>query len=112
MVSFTCPSCRKQLSVKDERASQKVKCPGCGTVIDVPGKVGAPSAGSVPAAGADLPTLAPAPGKALAQPADAPTDPPPSQSDDTRAPGAAGAGHDSSLTDFLAPAQGDGELCR
>jgi len=36
MITFTCPSCQKKLSVKDELAGKRVKCPGCGKAIAVP----------------------------------------------------------------------------
>src|SRR5262245_49690262 len=36
MIAFTCTSCRKKLSAKDDLAGKKVKCPGCGAVASVP----------------------------------------------------------------------------
>ena len=36
MIAFPCPFCHKKLSVKDDLAGKKVKCPGCGTVLTVP----------------------------------------------------------------------------
>src|ERR1035438_4375569 len=36
MLTFTCSSCQKKLSVKETSADKKVKCPGCGMVMAVP----------------------------------------------------------------------------
>ena len=35
-VSFQCPSCAKSLSVRDEFAGKKGRCPGCTTIIAIP----------------------------------------------------------------------------
>jgi hypothetical protein len=43
-ISLTC-ECGKKLGVKDEMAGKKVKCPGCGTVLTVPGGEGAGGGG-------------------------------------------------------------------
>lgn len=40
-ISVQCPSCAKRLKTKDELAGKKIKCPGCGQVLPVPG--GAPA---------------------------------------------------------------------
>ena len=37
MISFECPSCHKKLSVKEELAGKKGKCPQCRNTIRVPG---------------------------------------------------------------------------
>src|SRR5262245_66564646 len=36
MITFTCDSCRKKFTVKDELAGKKAKCPGCGNPLIVP----------------------------------------------------------------------------
>jgi serine/threonine protein kinase len=36
MIAFACPSCQKKLSVKDELAGKKAKCPGCSKVVSIP----------------------------------------------------------------------------
>jgi TM2 domain-containing membrane protein YozV len=36
-IEFACSSCGKRLRVKDESAGKRVKCPGCQTVLRVPG---------------------------------------------------------------------------
>lgn len=36
MPIITCPSCQKQLKVKDELAGKKVRCPGCQGIISIP----------------------------------------------------------------------------
>src|SRR5437868_5439051 len=38
MISFDCPSCGKNLTVKDDLAGKKGKCPKCRGVIMVPGQ--------------------------------------------------------------------------
>ena len=37
MIAFSCSACQKKLSVKDELAGKKGKCPGCGQPVAVPG---------------------------------------------------------------------------
>src|SRR5690349_8074805 len=62
MLSVTCSSCRKKLSLKDTLAGKKIKCPGCGQVVAVPDKVAAgPS-------NADERTLPPEPAPPSARP--------------------------------------------
>ena len=34
---LTCSSCQKRLTLRDDLAGKRVKCPGCGTVLAVPG---------------------------------------------------------------------------
>jgi prepilin-type processing-associated H-X9-DG protein len=36
-IALTCPSCARELKVKDELAGRKIKCPGCATILVVPG---------------------------------------------------------------------------
>jgi formylglycine-generating enzyme required for sulfatase activity/DNA-directed RNA polymerase subunit RPC12/RpoP len=112
MIAFACTSCQKKLSVKDELAGQKVKCPSCGQVVLVPGRVQMPATRAPAVPSEDLPTLPPTAGKAPARAADLPTESASSHSDRTRDPAASEAGHESSLTDFLAPPQQPGELGR
>jgi ssDNA-binding Zn-finger/Zn-ribbon topoisomerase 1 len=38
-ICFQCPGCEKKLKAKDKLAGKRVKCPGCGHVILVPGQV-------------------------------------------------------------------------
>jgi formylglycine-generating enzyme required for sulfatase activity len=75
MISVTCSSCQKKLSVKDELAGKKGRCPGCGKVLVIPQSADARLAGQVhssadsreeirtippaPPAGADERTLPP-----------------------------------------------------
>ncbi|MBI3408952.1 MAG: protein kinase [Planctomycetes bacterium] len=136
MLSFSCASCQKKLAVKEEYAGKKVKCPGCGTVTRIPGgaavtqaaptghprasslgpsspEVSSPHVRSAPPM-TDERTVPPAAaGRSGALPtSDRPTVPPSSESRATPAPVPEQADHDSSLTDFLAPAQADDELGR
>jgi serine/threonine protein kinase/formylglycine-generating enzyme required for sulfatase activity len=113
MIAFACAGCRMRLSVKDELAGKKVKCPGCGAVTAVPDKAAvAPASGKLrPAAppapaDPDQPTVPPSPVS------DLPTAPPPSQSDGTESPGAGDSDDVASLTAFLAPPAAAGELGR
>jgi hypothetical protein len=39
MITFACPTCQKKLSVKDELAGKKGKCPGCGQTMAIPAPV-------------------------------------------------------------------------
>jgi serine/threonine protein kinase len=110
MIAFTCTCCQKKLSVKDDLAGRKVKCPGCGSVVVVP--TSAPVLPSPPKKRReereDLPTLPPG------EPGDAGgvTQPTPSVADVTHPPTPGEPEHDASLTDFLAPPQRDDELGR
>jgi serine/threonine protein kinase len=63
MISFTCGSCQKKLSAKDELAGKKVKCPGCQIPVAVPALGAATRAGQAKptsAVLADARTLPPA----------------------------------------------------
>jgi len=55
MIAFACASCQMKLSAKEELAGKRIKCPGCGQSMQVPGPVDKPAA-----AVEDLPTIAPA----------------------------------------------------
>jgi len=39
-IRLTCPECGKELSVRDELAGRRGKCPGCGGIITVPDAAG------------------------------------------------------------------------
>jgi hypothetical protein len=94
MISFACPTCQTKLSVKDELAGQKTRCPGCGQAAAIP-------AHSVPA------TLIPPPAPG-ATAGEAVTQPPATDAEATL-----GADRpDRSLTAFLAPPQAADELGR
>jgi predicted Zn finger-like uncharacterized protein len=49
-IVFTCDKCGKQLSISDESAGKRVRCPGCNTTITVPVNVSGAEkpAGAVP----------------------------------------------------------------
>jgi len=64
MISFPCVSCQKKLTVKDELAGKKGKCPGCGQALTVPAAAPCPEDRTVPPQAAALGeerTLAPNP---------------------------------------------------
>jgi serine/threonine protein kinase/Leucine-rich repeat (LRR) protein len=85
MIAFLCTGCQKQLSANEALAGKKVKCRACGQMTVIP-----PSAGG---GIAEMRTLAPS-----------------GEIEGTQAGAAADLGHDSSLTEFLAPPQGKDEL--
>jgi serine/threonine protein kinase len=96
MIGFQCPSCQRKLSVQDEHAGKKIKCPGCGTISAAP-----PPAPPAPPPMAVI--LTSPPGATDTRP-----------TDQTRDFGS-GPGEpqpDSALIDFLAPPQADDELGR
>ncbi len=108
MITFACPACQKKLSVKDELAGKKGKCPGCGQGVAVPALVAAPAIeemATVP------PSVAPEPSGRHTR-SNALTRPPPSNPAATQVGDKPDAGHDSSLTNFLAPPQANDELGR
>jgi hypothetical protein len=49
-IKFLCPSCKKVVSVKDEYAGKKGKCPHCGNVLTVPAPTRPPTATLPPSA--------------------------------------------------------------
>ena len=101
MITFACPACQKKFSVKDELAGKKGKCPGCGQVVAVPPRSPLRRRKA---------TLRRQPGLTVTSGC-----PDPSAVEQPRrhARGPASRrGHDSSLTDFLAPPQADDELGR
>ena len=42
MIVFSCPTCQKKLSVKDDSVGKKAKCPGCGQFVIVPSMAAVP----------------------------------------------------------------------
>src|ERR1700722_20144254 len=48
-IKFLCSNCKKVVSVKDEFAGKKGKCPHCGNVLTVPAPVRPPTAAVPPA---------------------------------------------------------------
>jgi WD40 repeat protein len=105
MLAFACAFCHKKLSVADDLAGKKVKCPLCGQVTPVPAAVASPVASA--------PTVA-APGQSPPPPPvkEEVTQPPPSASDVTSSSHSGEPEHAASLTAFLAPPQADDELGR
>ncbi len=49
-IKFLCPNCKKVMSVKDEFAGKKGKCPHCAGIVTVPAPVRPPTAAVPPAA--------------------------------------------------------------
>ncbi len=108
MISFSCSSCQKKLSTKDDLAGRKVKCPGCGQLTAIPAKV--PAARSEATSGDWLsarPERSPVMNRK-----DRPTVPPFGKPDETLAHSDADKDDEPNLTQFLSPAQGEGELGR
>ncbi len=114
MLTITCSSCQKKLSVNDDLAGKKIKCPACGHVVAAPmqtvgAKIGAEDPRTAASqAKADPPTVTSA---AQADASESPTNPSHSNPEATQGI-KPDADHDSSLTDFLAPPQADDELGR
>jgi hypothetical protein len=102
MLRITCTACRKKLSVKEQLAGKKIKCPACGAVQAVPV--------SVPAGIEDQRTLLPEGSEVPLS--DAATNPSLSKPDCTNAEPPTSGGNDAGLIDFLAPPQADNELGR
>jgi len=107
MIGFACASCQMKLSVKEELAGKRIKCPGCGQSMLVPGPVEKPAA-----AVEDLPTIAPVAPPTGNPPTVQPTPPPPDLSDATHDPLPPEAEDTAGLIGFLAPAQSAKELGR
>jgi hypothetical protein len=112
MLTFACPGCARELKVRDELAGRHARCPHCKAPLCVPGDA---PAGGPPSARDTLP------------PAEAGPTPPPADEWATLPPKPLRGGSRSAaplplppenpapapeLTDFLAPAQGPGELGR
>jgi WD40 repeat protein len=130
MLAFACASCRKKLSVADDLAGKKVRCPACGKVVVVPQAAATVGSSAGPqAAGLDkaqaLPPAPPAAAEACTLPhrnqapaaqesvsdVEAPTTPGAGgKGEETRALPAAAP--DPELTVFLAPPQAKDELGR
>src|SRR5438034_10009009 len=115
MIAFTCTSCQKKLSVKEEWAGKKVKCPSCSKVMLVPRQaVVSSSASEKPRS---LPSVPVNSEQRAAMPAslplaDRPTLPPSGLPDVTGSSNPPASEYDASLTAFLAPPQADDELGR
>jgi hypothetical protein len=114
MLTFACPSCARELKVRDELAGRRARCPHCKAALRVPGDApaGAAEAGTlapnvdaappVGPSGDEWATLPPKPlrgGSRSAAPPAVPREGP------STVP-------DPAMTDFLAPPQGPGELGR
>src|SRR5262245_11532964 len=115
MIAFACVSCQKRLSVKDEFAGKKVKCPGCGNVMPVPDQAVASSATLEQPR--PLPSSPLKPESREVPPApptstEPPTPPPPDLLEVKGSSNADTSNHDASLTDFLGAPQADDELGR
>ena len=41
MIAISCTSCEKKLRLQDTFAGKRIKCPGCGTILSVPGGIAA-----------------------------------------------------------------------
>jgi serine/threonine protein kinase len=129
MLAFACACCRKRLSVQDEQAGKKVRCPTCGAVVAVPlaaaaasNSAGPPTTG--PEGAATLPPAPLAAEKCVLFPREQAPSGQESVSD-VEGPTASGAGRPADvrraaaaeglspeLTAFLAPPQAGDELGR
>jgi serine/threonine protein kinase/Leucine-rich repeat (LRR) protein len=101
MIAFPCTACHTKLTVKDDLAGKRVRCPSCGAIVAVPASSAQPSRS---VSTAKQPLQAPPGSEQITQP--------PAASAEATAPPSPSAGHDGSLTDFLAPPQADDELGR
>ena len=118
MIAFPCPSCQKKLAVKDLPTDKKVKCPGCGQGVPNPGgRSHRPGRGTLPP---DSPSDRQRRRRSTWPATRSGTNEARQSAHESRYgparlhPGgeAFDGGHDSSLTDFLAPPQADDELGR
>jgi serine/threonine protein kinase len=111
MISYSCPGCSQGLRVKDDLAGRSVRCPRCGQVSPV---VAAP-VGSGESTAATL-AVPPAPQSSRTAPLENSAGATGAQgplSNDTQPEGAGqGPGGSRPALDFLAPAEGPGELGR
>jgi serine/threonine protein kinase len=109
MIAITCSSCQKKLSIKEEAAGKRVKCPGCGAVMPVPAKTKAAAPVAGPAPAAEMATMPP-----QVSASECPTHNPSSVGERTEGirPTTSESEHDNSLTDFLTPPQTPDELGR
>lgn len=109
VLTFSCSSCGKSLSVKDELAGKKGKCPHCGAAVVVPARQGATAGGSAgdKSASADGGEKTMAPAKRSERTVTFAED---AVGQDTMAGGPAGVSPED--YDFLAPPQAPDELGR
>jgi serine/threonine protein kinase len=104
MIAFACPECGQKLKVKDELGGKRGKCPKCEKPLNVP---------ATGPDGRDGPTLLPASGSANVEaPTLAPAPPSNFGSVGSLANVVEEPARDRELTEFLAAAQGPGELGR
>lgn len=73
-ISFGCHQCSKQLQARDEFAGRRLKCPGCGTILTIPGSSTAAAPPPPPVFSDELPTPPP---MFEAEPPPPPPPPPP-----------------------------------
>src|SRR5262245_26490267 len=112
MIACECQQCGKPLKVKDDLAGKKVKCPGCGHAVSVPGPATPTKSPALSGSGKKTPVPAPPtsdPKGPTVQPecARGPTEEAPSQQTVDES-----GGEQAALTDFLAPPQGPGAIGR
>jgi eukaryotic-like serine/threonine-protein kinase len=114
MLPLTCSSCQKKLSVKEDLAGKKIKCPGCGAITAVPAQTGAgvnigkDDSRTVPPTGnLDQATVPPSQSDASANPTS-----PPSNAPDATVGVQPDSSQDFNLTNFLAAPQAPDELGR
>ena len=60
-IASTCGNCHKTLRFADEHAGKRLKCPGCGTVLQLPVVSGPASPAKKPPVAATAPAVAAAP---------------------------------------------------
>src|SRR5438132_1056378 len=112
MIAIACPVCQTKIALKKTSPSNRVQCPVCGQLTPVPGS-------GQPAGMGDW-ILTPMPESCGGLEAQSPeanfndsrTDPPIGEPDATVSIEAKAPAANASLTDFLAPPEGPGELGR
>jgi eukaryotic-like serine/threonine-protein kinase len=114
MLALSCSACHKKLSVAENLAGKKIKCPACGQATAVPALASVPFGSEketmprAEPAGQEQVTMLPTVDGAGSPPTSSSL----SKSHSTEGGEPAHKGHDSSLTNFLAPPQADDELGR
>ncbi len=105
MITIVCSACQKKLSVKEELAGKKAKCPACGQVLAIPAQVAAGGPFTTGSSGVSaVPVEAMVSAHATLPPAIKP--------DETISTNVPDSRFESNLTDFLAPPQIAGEIGR